>query len=122
MGKSLHEVIYFSRIIFFLSLASASALALETAAEQDATDLTTGRHLVARAISAARAEIEAAFEGRDDTGLRDRIFANAKESQEALCSRSTSVFDSKIFSLVTDSYVLLTNAAFGPGVAKCLAA
>ena len=104
--------------------ADATLAELKTAAEQEVTDLTTGGHLVARAISASRAEVEATFEGRRDTDLRERIVANAKvtQTQVVLRSRSTSVFDSKLFPLVTDFCVLLTHAAFGPDVAKCLAA
>ena len=102
--------------------ADTTLAAPKTAAEQEVTDLTTRGHVVAHAVFVARAEVEATCSGQGDTGLRDRLFAAAERNRENLCSRSTSVFNDKIFSLVTDSYVLLTQAAFGSDVAKCLAA
>ena len=71
--------------------------ALQAAADQEVSDLTTGGHVVAHAVTAARAEVEAACMGRGDTSLRDPLFAAAEKNRENFCSRSTSVFNDKMF-------------------------
>ena len=102
--------------------ADTGLAALKAAADQEVSELTTGGHVVAHAVTAARTQVEAACMGQGDMALRDRLVAAAEENRVKLGARSTSVFDDKIFSLITDIYVLLTQAAFGSDVSKCLAA